>query len=176
MKKWPMVVALTAVLAACAPSGTSAPPAGSPAASADWSAPTICTLGATETGIESTPLRFVKGKASILRIWNNSQSRYSFAAPEFFAAIAPWKLVHKGRSQNLPIVCGLGGTVVQRVPGSISETSLTSGPMIRSIDVEPGEVSDLYFVPLKEGRYSFECTLVAEATCTTATMISVVAE
>jgi hypothetical protein len=122
------------------------------------------------------PLRLVKGEASILSTWNNSQSPYSFAAPDFFAAIAPRKLVHEGRRRNLPIVCGLGGTVVQRVPGIVSETSLASGPTIKSTDVEPGEVSDLQFVPLEEGRYSVECRVVAEVTGTTATMISVVAK
>jgi hypothetical protein len=133
-------------------------------------------VGVTETGIETSQLRFLKDKASILRISNKSKVPYSFSAPEFFATIAPWKLVHLGASQNLPFACGVNATVIQRVPGSVSVVSLVSGPMIKSIDLDPGESSDLYFVPLKEGQYSFECTMYGEASCTSATTIFVVAQ
>jgi hypothetical protein len=176
IRNWLVVVVLATAIAACTRTATPGPPAGSPVASADWSAANLCVLEASDTGITTTPSRFVKGKASILRIWNNSKRPYSFTAPQFFAAIAPWKIVHRGRAQNLPFACGRDGTVVQSVPGSVSEMSLVSGPAIKSIEVDPGEVSDVYFVPLEEGEYSFECVMYGQVTCAQATTIFVTSE
>lgn len=177
MKKWPMIAAIAVLMTACTANVTPPPPAGSPAASADWATAKVCTLEATPSNVKAFPLMFVKGKPSILRIWNNSRGGYSFASPEFFGAIAPWKLVHTSRIQEVPFICGgIDGVTIQRVPGTVSEMSLLSGPEIKSIDVGPGEVSDLYFVPLEEGHYSFECAMHAEATCAKATMIFVIAE
>ena len=101
-------------------------------AAAKWSKAQTVTVALSEFRFRPQELDFRTGVPYRLRIENRGQLSHTFAAAEFFGAIA-----------------------VQKVSSGGSETAL---PYIESIVVARGEETELYFVAVAPGTYELGCS------------------
>ena len=105
---------------------------------ADWSQMTTVTVLLREYSFTPTNLRFRAGVPHKLEIVNNGKGKHYFTAAEFFKAIATRK-------------------VQSNADGEIK------APYFFALEVFPGRSLDLYFIPVKKGRYRLLCTIEGHA-------------
>jgi uncharacterized cupredoxin-like copper-binding protein len=105
--------------------------------SADWSKMETLTVKLSEHKFTPSTLVFKTGTPYKLQIRNVGSMKHYFVSEDFFKAIATRK--------------------IQSSEGEIKAPHLTS------IEVFPDRAVDLYFVPVKKGRYSLICTIQGHA-------------
>ena len=106
-------------------------------AAADWSRTQTAVLTFHHYRFEPEALSFQQGIPSLLRLQNEDNATCYFDSGEFFRAIAVQKLV--------------------------SQVEVKTAPYYEEIIVKPGEVKELYFVPVNDGVYEFECASLAHS-------------
>lgn len=135
-------IVLLFVLSACAATDIIASDAGGYAdqrvAGVDWTKAKTVDVELSEYDFTPDKLHFQRGQPYRLHLANDGWEAHDFASKPFFQAIAAAKLVGSQKT--------------------ISE------PHLVSIGVAPGQVKDLYFVPVRAGTYSFECNEPLHAT------------
>lgn len=136
-----IITAGLAALTACASGDIvrEAPPAGyvqdAPArvSAADWSEARTVEVVLTEYAFTPDRLVFESGQPYHLVLRNQGSSTHTFTAPGFFQGIAAQKLVAASGEQDLPY--------------------------IENVEVPSHGTKELYFVPVRSGTYSLECSV-----------------
>lgn len=105
---------------------------------ADWSQMKTVTVRLREYSFSPSNLSFRAGIPYKLQIVNNGTGKHYFTAAEFFKAIATRK-------------------VQSNADGEIK------APYLLALEVFPARSLDLYFIPVKKGRYPLLCTIEGHA-------------
>lgn len=101
---------------------------------ADWSKMHNASVVMQEYSYQPETLSFKAGVAYKLELLNTGKEKHYFTAPEFFKAIATRK-------------------VQSNADGEIK------APYFSALEVYPGRSLDLYFIPVKPGKYKLLCTI-----------------
>ncbi len=153
-KGWTVAVAFVWLLLGCAQA-----PAPTSVADVDWARAEVATITLTAFAAQPTLIELRKGRPYRLVLRNVGDSRQMMEPAGFFGAIAPWKLVTTGPAVERPIeIGGTTGSVVTRLPGRVTERSLVGAPPLRALELDAGETTELYLVPLIPGDYPLDCT------------------
>ena len=104
---------------------------------ADWSKMETVTVKLSEHKFTPSTLAFKTGTPYKLQIKNIGSIKHYFVSEDFFKAIATRK--------------------IQSSDGEIK------APYFTAIEVFPDRTIDLYFIPVKKGRYSLICTIQGHA-------------
>ena len=107
-------------------------------AAADWSKMKTVDVVLKEYSFHPSDLTFKADVPHKLRIINKGTTKHYFTAEGFFRAIATRKLQ-------------------SNADGEIK------APYFTAIEVFPGRSLDLYFIPVKKGRYDLLCTISGHA-------------
>jgi uncharacterized cupredoxin-like copper-binding protein len=100
---------------------------------ADWSKMETVSVKLSEYRFTPSTLRFKKGVPYKLEIQNTGTMKHYFVSVPFFKSISTRK--------------------VQSSDGEIK------APYFTAIEVFPGKLIDLYFIPIKAGTYNLKCTI-----------------
>ena len=136
----------------------------------DWSQAPRAQLVLQAAAVAPPALEFQQGRPARLQLRNIGPVRQTLNANSFFASAVCSMLITVPRPLPLPANPITPSLSVRRPP---REVLLDGVPCPSAIHLEPGQVTEVYFVPREAGYYDISCVPCGTASFATASRIKV---